>query len=427
MGITIKGIKPLKHTVQFRSNIPPTWITSESLGDFSAGVSHTYILSATDTENKTVSYRVVSGTLPPGMSLSGDGTISGSSDILGTYEFTIRASDGFGYRDKTFAIRITNDTPVWQTSGGSIGTWENGVSNSFIFSATDPNNDPVSFSLVSGSLPEGLVLASDGTLSGTPTNSGTYTFVIRASDDRGGYTDRSFDITVNTVEQLADYYVDFISGSDSNPGTREAPFKTLRQASIYVPNNGSVSILQKEYQIDLAGGPTGRYVWDGIRSSGKTFTVYGNNALLNLNTGNKYECIFAFWGVSNNNVIVEGLNFICLGAGNNPSGNAALWENGTADSSGRLGTQTYHSNGSNTVVMKNCHYWSDYRPAYFYMNSNGAMCKGDGGEAYVALRLTYINYGSYQFLNGFKSNKSATGVSVVSKPTLTQFRNSIGY
>lgn len=205
MGITILGgIKPFRQGIKILSNKKPIWETTSLLGDFSANVDHTYNLSANDYENKSVVYTLVSGLLPPGMTLNANGTISGSSNSIGTYEFTVRASDGFGSIDKTFTINITNDTPVWQTAGGSIGAWEADISHSFNFLATDPNNDPVTYTLVSGSLPAGVTLSSDGMLSGTPTEANVFNFTIAASDNRGGSTERSFTLTVEKPSYSGD-------------------------------------------------------------------------------------------------------------------------------------------------------------------------------------------------------------------------------
>jgi hypothetical protein len=47
---------------------------------------------------------------------------------------------------------------------------------------------PIAWSVTSGSLPEGLTLSNDGTISGTPTAAGTYTFDVEAKNDYGSKT-----------------------------------------------------------------------------------------------------------------------------------------------------------------------------------------------------------------------------------------------
>lgn len=55
---------------------------------------------------------------------------------------------------------------------------------------------PVTWSLSAGSLPIGLNLSSDGTISGTPTASGTYNFTVLA-ENAGGSDTLAFTITIN--------------------------------------------------------------------------------------------------------------------------------------------------------------------------------------------------------------------------------------
>ncbi|MBX0313209.1 MAG: putative Ig domain-containing protein, partial [Sulfurihydrogenibium sp.] len=57
---------------------------------------------------------------------------------------------------------------------------------------------PYTFKLVSGSgnLPPGLTLNSNGTISGTPTQAGTYSFDIQAKDNEGKVATKRFSITI---------------------------------------------------------------------------------------------------------------------------------------------------------------------------------------------------------------------------------------
>jgi Putative Ig domain len=54
------------------------------------------------------------------------------------------------------------------------------------------------WTLRSGQLPPGLQLtASPGRITGTPTARGTFPFVVRVTDSRGAFAERTFSITVN--------------------------------------------------------------------------------------------------------------------------------------------------------------------------------------------------------------------------------------
>ena len=78
-----------------------------------------------------------------------------------------------------------------------------GATQSFTLLAYDDDSTAItSYSLQSGSLPGGFTLDGDssiGTISGTEsgsTETTTYTFTIRATDNDGQTTDRQFTITV---------------------------------------------------------------------------------------------------------------------------------------------------------------------------------------------------------------------------------------
>lgn len=73
-----------------------------------------------------------------------------------------------------------------------------GVPYTATFTATGGTapTSPYTFSVGSGTLPPGLMLNSNGTLSGTPTDAGVYTFTIIATDANGHTGNRSYPITI---------------------------------------------------------------------------------------------------------------------------------------------------------------------------------------------------------------------------------------
>jgi hypothetical protein len=101
-------------------------------------------------------------------------------------------SNLFGLLPDAFYI---NDTPVWTTAGGSLGSYANG-SVSIQLAATDDESNSLTYSYVSGSLPSGLTVSSSGLISGTMTASaGEYSFVVSASDSFNTAVNRTFSIT----------------------------------------------------------------------------------------------------------------------------------------------------------------------------------------------------------------------------------------
>ena len=101
----------------------------------------------------------------------------------------LNPSNLFGLLPDAFYI---NDSPVWSTAAGSLGTWDG---SSIQLSATDDESNTITYSVTSGSLPTGLSLSSAGLISGTSTaNPATYTFTVSASDGINTAVTRSFSI-----------------------------------------------------------------------------------------------------------------------------------------------------------------------------------------------------------------------------------------
>ncbi|KVP40096.1 fibrinogen-related protein [Burkholderia ubonensis] len=140
-----------------------------------------------------VSWSLVSGSLPAGLSLSADGVISGTptAENSGT-PFTLQAA----YKTKSgqqsysvlvgaITVSLANATAPGATYGqsynGGVG-WD--VKPNLTISgdaAYAGNGTGVTWSVTSGALPAGLTLNSNGTITGTPTGSGSNPVQLTAS------------------------------------------------------------------------------------------------------------------------------------------------------------------------------------------------------------------------------------------------------
>ena len=133
------------------------------------------------TEYPAISYSLANGSrLPEGISLSGDGTLSGTpTKECRDYGFTVMAS-AMGYGEVTLDFTISSLNKVTYTSGdlanGSYG-------RSYLAAVNTATGDPnVSYSLkTAGSLPAGLTLTPGGYIVGVPEEACTKTFTVIAS------------------------------------------------------------------------------------------------------------------------------------------------------------------------------------------------------------------------------------------------------
>lgn len=169
----------------------PVWVTGSVLTYTGGSAYDGSNLSATDADGHTITYSVVSGTLPSGLSLASNGTISGTANARATVTFRALASDG-GYTDKAITFNLR---PVWSTTSPLPS-----IQGTTPYSQQLTANDDVAgvtYSLLSGSLPSGITLSSAGLISGTAASTGTSSFSVRATDSDGGVADRAFSLTVS--------------------------------------------------------------------------------------------------------------------------------------------------------------------------------------------------------------------------------------
>ena len=145
-------------------------------------------------------FTVSSGTLPAGLILTPGGSLFGKPSAEGTFTFTITATDINGctgqreYTVETECQAITVKPPT--LPNGAVG-----VPYEQILHAVG-GHFPYTFTVSMGSLPDGLTLASNGLLSGTPTTAGNFTFTITATDDLGCTGKRQYHVTVTPPPEI---------------------------------------------------------------------------------------------------------------------------------------------------------------------------------------------------------------------------------
>ena len=170
----------------------PIWTTpAGTLGTFPSGIAALAQLLATPVLPATsVTYALISATLPLGLSIDTLGTIYGTPSLV-TQEtvstFTVRATDNLGnIRDRTFSMTITGTAiPSFITPSGSILTSNDSVwiELQIEYANPDPTN-PITISLIEGALPVGLEINETGLIRGyaePPTASVTLPEVVTAA------------------------------------------------------------------------------------------------------------------------------------------------------------------------------------------------------------------------------------------------------
>jgi len=186
----------------YDGNTAPVWITSSgSLGNLNQYNSSDYKIKAYSTNGYDITYSMISGTLPPGLSFEMDGNITGqvTTTLTTVYTFTVRAISNTYSITRTFTIstNVNVDSSISWTTDSNLGTIGTGDISTLSIIATS-NQGTILYTFKSGSLPNGLKFnTSDGTIIGTVLlqTPNTYTFTIQA--DNGVMTDeRTFTLTV---------------------------------------------------------------------------------------------------------------------------------------------------------------------------------------------------------------------------------------
>jgi len=189
-----------------------------------------------------ISYTLVSGELPVGLSLDISGNITGiASNIINetVYTFTVRATDEYNnLADRTFAITIvSNNAPKFITDSGTLLQVQDSIYVDVDLQySNNIETNTVTISLTSGSLPPGLNLTSTGKIRGyaePPINTNntyvtlTYTFTVQLSSQLGNDS-RTYSIVVSN-QQLT-----------NPPNTRRPVILNMKPLVYPVPTDDSL-------------------------------------------------------------------------------------------------------------------------------------------------------------------------------------------
>lgn len=161
-------------------------LTTTSLSNGTVGAAYSTTLAATGGVTP-YAWSIVAGNLPAGLILNAQtGAISGTPTSAGTRNFTVRVTDAQNpadTADKSFSLTINGAAPApLNITTTSLPAARRNRAYSQSVQATG-GVGPYSWSLAAGSLPPGLTLnAATGTISGTPTTRGAWSFTVRVQD-----------------------------------------------------------------------------------------------------------------------------------------------------------------------------------------------------------------------------------------------------
>ncbi|MGH9799819.1 MAG: Ig domain-containing protein, partial [Blastocatellia bacterium] len=173
-------------------NCPTINITPNNLPSGLLNAAYNQALTASGgTPNYT--FAVTGGALPGGVSLSSAGVLSGSPTVVGSYNFTVTATDQAGCtgtKNYTLVICPTITVNPATLPNGTVGS----AYNQILSAAGGFGSHSFSFS---GTLPTGLTLDSAGVLSGSPSATGIFNFTVTAMDTNSCIGTRAYTVVIS--------------------------------------------------------------------------------------------------------------------------------------------------------------------------------------------------------------------------------------
>ncbi len=152
-------------------------------------------------------FEITNGGLPEGMEIdclvcnTGWGRIlRGTPTESGSFTFTLRATGRWAGQVLEQQFTLDVDAPAITLGPDSLPDGSLGATYGPVTLTADGGVAPYTFHQESGRLPLGMYLDSSGGLVGTPTVTGSFSFVVKATDNGGASGSQSFTLTITAPE-----------------------------------------------------------------------------------------------------------------------------------------------------------------------------------------------------------------------------------
>lgn len=190
-------------------------------------------------------WSIQSGSLPAGIVIDPvTGRLSGTPSMAGTSTFAVWVTDSLG-RSATQSYTFVTQPALFQIYGASdLPPALLGVDYMVDLNAGNMSN-AYTWSLLSGSLPQGITLNSNGTLRGMANSNGTWNFMVRAMNGMEVVAERALTLRVTTVDAMT------ATSTWQWTPTSTWPTPTTPTPSVTPTSADQVSLLQNLTRINL--------------------------------------------------------------------------------------------------------------------------------------------------------------------------------
>ncbi|GAA4424744.1 beta strand repeat-containing protein [Acidovorax lacteus] len=233
---SMSGIGDIQFTITINPSASPITVTPGTLPALTAGAAFSQTLSSSG-GLAPYTYTLQSGVLPPGLTLTPGGVLSGTPTQRGAYSFSVRSTDATTptaqFADKGYTGTVANPTLTLATPSG---TAIQGVAFSQTL-ATTGGVAPYVYQLETGSFPSGISISSAGVVSGTTTDpAGNYPVTLRVTDSSTGpgvyFELESYTLTVSPPPSVS---IAVSPASVSEDGATNLTFTVTRSLNLSSP------------------------------------------------------------------------------------------------------------------------------------------------------------------------------------------------
>jgi putative Ig domain-containing protein len=258
--VTVTAISQADSTKQATATIfvtptgTPLAVQTSALPSATTGTAYLEALIASGGE-APYRWSLSSGTLPQGIQIAANGAIGGTTSASGSFSFTVLATDALSHTATSqLTLAVANQTAPLEVQTVTLPNATAGTSYADTLAASG-GQAPYRWSLTSGSLPTGIQLTSSGSISGTASAAGSYSFIVQATDAASNTSTRQLALAV--AAQSIPLAVQTSALPDATVGTAYA--ETLAASGGQAPYQWSVTAgaLPQGFQLDASTGAVG--------------------------------------------------------------------------------------------------------------------------------------------------------------------------
>jgi large repetitive protein len=213
------------------------------------------------------------GALPPGLLLSLTGQLSGTPAQAGTFPVTVTVTDSSNpalTASMPASLKIA-DSPILISTAPPPPATVTCPYAGFTFMASG-GSPGYTWTATADAVPAGLTLSPDGSLSGTPTTAGSFTFTVTATDSAQAPVSKSqpfkvivdpqvntlINTPVNTLTGGGAFWIPYMATPVSSPscgqtGVFVIPSDALTTAPTYVTTSANTMVLDSGLKVTLNG------------------------------------------------------------------------------------------------------------------------------------------------------------------------------